>query len=441
MPESEIHHYEYASYSKGRPPTISQRLIQDKREVFRSKHLDKLPQLTSPRLVQSSAAAWSREDGYKHIAIIDDLLPDPGLGSGFGRARDIFDLCGEEGCVRYLLINSRRPGVWEDEIGLMNIPVTYTHHDPRQILNELRKIGPTLDVLWISRTHNGDLLYPYADEIRLICPNARIVFDTEAIAATREAALMRQTGMEVNDTWLSHNIRREVRFDSRADVTIVVNDNDKATLASVTGTQAEVLGHCFEDLMDGPDFAGRSGILFFGSIHDVSSPNLDSLIWMTEDVMPIVLESVPDATLTINGYIADSVMSKELPSADWIKYGGVAKDLKPVCDQHKVFVAPTRFAGGIPHKVQHALSMGIPAVVTELLADQLGYGRRSRKRQPYPVLSASETDAKAFAAKIVTLLTDEKAWTTQRDTGTKYVRSDLSTEAFRKKLNEIIGLK
>ena len=44
----------------------------------------------------------------------------------------------------------------------------------------------------------------------------------------------------------------------------------------------------------------------------------------------------------------------------------------------KVFIAPTRFAAGIPHKVHEATANGIPCVTTELLANNsIGPGERT----------------------------------------------------------------
>ena len=39
----------------------------------------------------------------------------------------------------------------------------------------------------------------------------------------------------------------------------------------------------------------------------------------------------------------------------------------------RVFVAPTRYAAGIPHKVHQAAALGVPVVATSLLARQLGW--------------------------------------------------------------------
>jgi len=50
---------------------------------------------------------------------------------------------------------------------------------------------------------------------------------------------------------------------------------------------------------------------------------------------------------------------------------GPVTDLTPLYDSHRVFVAPTRFAAGVPYKVHEAASFGLPVVATDLLRRQL----------------------------------------------------------------------
>ena len=81
--------------------------------------------------------------------------------------------------------------------------------------------------------------------------------------------------------------------------------------------------------------------------------------------------------------------------------GGVA-DLRPLYDEARVFVAPTRFASGIPLKVIHAAAHGLPVVATSLLAKQLAWqdGRE--------LLQADSPDD--FAIACATLHEDPVLW-------------------------------
>ena len=50
---------------------------------------------------------------------------------------------------------------------------------------------------------------------------------------------------------------------------------------------------------------------------------------------------------------------------------GHVGDLVPLYESHRIFVAATRFATGIPWKVHEAMAHGIPCIISKLLADQL----------------------------------------------------------------------
>jgi glycosyltransferase involved in cell wall biosynthesis len=67
-----------------------------------------------------------------------------------------------------------------------------------------------------------------------------------------------------------------------------------------------------------------------------------------------------------------------------------------------VFIAPTRFAAGVPAKVIEAACNGIPVVATPLLVRQLGWEDG--------VEIASGDNAATFAQAVVMLYTDQPLW-------------------------------
>jgi glycosyltransferase involved in cell wall biosynthesis len=48
-------------------------------------------------------------------------------------------------------------------------------------------------------------------------------------------------------------------------------------------------------------------------------------------------------------------------------------DLPALMRRHRLFLAPTRFAAGLPHKVHQAAAHGLPVVSTPLIAAQMGW--------------------------------------------------------------------
>jgi hypothetical protein len=95
-------------------------------------------------------------------------------------------------------------------------------------------------------------------------------------------------------------------------------------------------------------------------------------------------------------------------------------------------VVPTRFAAGIPHKVHHVASHGVPIVATDLIAGQLGW---IDKRD----LLQSST-AEGFASSCFEAYTDPDLWEKLRLNSLERVSDDCSPERFRSTLQEVSKL-
>ena len=106
---------------------------------------------------------------------------------------------------------------------------------------------------------------------------------------------------------------------------------------------------------------------------------------------------------------------------------------RPIYDQHRVFIAPTRFAAGMPYKVHEAASLGLPVVATELLRRQLGWedGRE--------LLAAEATDPAAFAGRVVALQRDVGLWHHLRESALHRLRRDNSRAAYGAAIRNVVG--
>ena len=102
--------------------------------------------------------------------------------------------------------------------------------------------------------------------------------------------------------------------------------------------------------------------------------------------------------------IAGEDESEAVRMASWsaVKRLGIVPDLAPLFNAARLFVAPTRYAAGVPQKLADATAYGLPAVVTPLLAQQL------ERIDGDGFLIAD--GAEAFAAQTIRLYNDEGLW-------------------------------
>src|SRR5262249_2026178 len=121
-----------------------------------------------------------------------------------------------------------------------------------------------------------------------------------------------------------------------------------------------------------PGFAERRDFLLVGALRDDDSPNVDGLFWFVREVMPRLDAAIgADYRVRVAGEPGAPALKRL--RHDRVEMLGRVDDLGPEYGRARVFVGPTRFAAGIPHKLHEAAARGVPIVATELLATQIGW--------------------------------------------------------------------
>jgi glycosyltransferase involved in cell wall biosynthesis len=215
---------------------------------------------------------------------------------------------------------------------------------------------------------------------------------------------------------------------------VAVSAQEAAQMQAFGFGDVKVLGHFRPLTLTARSWAERSGLLFVGALVSMDCPNYDSLLWFVDAVLPLLERELDHETrLTIVGTAENGVDLAPFWSHPRITVCGTVADLSALYDAHRVFVAPTRFAGGIPYKVHEAASYGLPVVATELLASQLGW------EDERDLLTASAADPAAFAAQVLRLYRSEALWTRLRENAAERIRSECSREAWERTVAEILA--
>jgi O-antigen biosynthesis protein len=166
-------------------------------------------------------------------------------------------------------------------------------------------------------------------------------------------------------------------------------------------------------------------MLFVGALPIMDSPNYDSLCWFADKVLPLIDQQLGYQTrLTIAGFTAPGVDLDRFQDHARITLRGAVADMTPLYNSHRVFVAPTRYAAGLPYKVHEAASHGIPVVATELLRRQLGWENGE------DLLAAHPTDPEHFAQQVLRLYRSEALWNHIRAGAAERIRTECGREPF-----------
>jgi len=422
-----IIHQEYSSSDS----TIANHMMAQNHPKFRAKNKAFL-KTRFPANPDLAIHARSPRTAGKRILFIEDRIPLRHLGSGFTRSNDILAAMASLGHQVTVF------PIYRPVENLLNIfsdfPDTIEIIHDRELPdlpNFLEQRSGYYDIVWVARTHNALRLRGIFDSAARHLP-ARIILDTEAIAAPRDHARLMLRGQKP-EIPLETAIETELAPAALAKTIVAVNAQDAATIRAAGYRHVAILGHAAPLCPTEKPFAERQGILFLGAIHDADSPNLDGLHWFIDQVLPILDPLLPEgAGITIAGTISRRIDLSALGQASRVILAGPVETLAPLYDRHRVFFAPTRFAGGIPFKLHEAAAHGLPIVTSDLLAAQLGW------TGGIELLTAPTTDPAAFAHQLVRLYTQEPIWQSLRAAALTRLAAENTFDLYRNRLSQIL---
>jgi glycosyltransferase involved in cell wall biosynthesis len=421
-PSVVVHHLEYGS---ARSTLEAEEAIARNRLTFHRKHQDLLSART---IVDSDAMVFARTTGPRHLRVlfIEDTVPLRRIGSGFVRSNDIVRVMAAQNYQVTVFPVDGSPfdvaDVFSDMPDTDEVMHDRTIHDLPTFLADRQGY---YDVIWIARAHNLDRVREIIERVAgASAPRPRIILDTEAIASQRAAVRAALPGQEISFD-LPGALRREFANACICDAVIGVSLQESDKLRELELPHVVTIGHMRELKPTPRPFAARTGMLFVGAIHELDSPNYDGLCWLVDDVLPLIERSLGwETRLTVVGYTAEQVFLDRFRDHPRVTVRGAVVDTEPLYDAHRLFVAPTRYAAGIPYKVHEAASFGLPIVATDLLRGQLGWN------DGIDLLAADSADAGRFADLVVMLHRDQALWQRLRDNALQRLRAENAGEQF-----------
>jgi GT2 family glycosyltransferase/tetratricopeptide (TPR) repeat protein len=284
------------------------------------------------------------------------------------------------------------------------------------------------DVLVVSRQPNLEALLPLRDRRPELFGKMRLVYDAEALFALREIAEAAVKGRPLSRHAAQARLATEIGLARGADQVLAVSERD-ASCFRAAGHQVTILSHAISARRSAPDAQHRSGLLFVGSLHP-NTPNEDGLVWFIEHVMPLLRALLPQPPVLSVVGINRSNRVSALAGED-VHVLGPKENLEPLYDSARVFVAPVRFAGGVPAKVIEAAANGLPVVASAVLVRQLGWHAG--------IDIQSARDAEAFAHGIARLLRDDGLWQSQQQAAWQQCSARYAPERFGHTLQTVLN--
>jgi O-antigen biosynthesis protein len=369
---------------------------------------------------------WLTGRRRPRILAIDDFLPDPSIGAGAPRAVALLRALSAAGAAVTLWPVAPEFGRFNDAV---TADGTVIARDRKGGLGRfLARRGRTFDAIVIARPHNMATLRKLVAERPGLTGGAAIVYDAEALFAERDILRCEVLGAPLSAAEAKRRIDDEVGLTADADVVLAVSARTAQAFAG--HSDVRVLGYPIA-VQPAPDpFAARDGFLFVGPTYSDATPNTDSVVWFADHVLPRLRAAVGDHVWL---KVAGATRAPQV-RARWnagLMTLGVVPDIARLYARARVFVAPTRFAAGIPLKVYDAAAHGLPAVVTPLLAHLLDWTHEQE------ILVAESPED--FAAACLRLHQDHSLWERLRANALARVAGDCDVARFDRTVADLVA--
>ena len=416
-PAVRIRHFEFASdVNSGQAMALQAR----NRAIFVERHREFLASKYAPGPHNIPRARQVVPKGRKRVLIIDDRVPYPSLGRGYPRACMIANLVSQSaGSLTYYPLQTPQDDWSKVYTALPERTEIVLNQGLPGLSDFLERYASSFDIIIVSRPHNME---PFA-AIRRKHPHwfagATIAYDAEALFSLREIERAKVMGKPLTEAQGKALIAKELALAKTADRIVAVSEVEAQQYRAAGCNDVIVLGHALELQPTASDFGARSGFLFMGAITQDDCPNGDSVLWFLDHVWPTIQAQLGDAAqLDIVG-VCESPKVQARRSAS-VRLCGRVDDLEPYFDRRRVFIVPTRYAAGVPHKAHEAASRGLPMVTTPLIASQLNWTEE--------LLVGA--DAESFAQACVRLHESQTDWTRIRQSALAAIEHDCNSDAF-----------
>ena len=443
-PSCRLNHVEFASSQKGKEEAV--KLMQTNRIKLEQKHHAWLQDQPTWQNHQdlNSIRSCLRSNAYPaRILWVDDRNPDPSFGAGYGRMNDLITTLADLGCFITIFATHQNP---DRSLHTANSDYELQWGGLHELKALLHQREGFYTHICASRHHNLQILKACIADIKdqktsILTP--KFIGDIESLFSIRDHC---RSHLKKNGTISNLNthellelpgLKDELNNLKQFDCFITVSQREASFLSRSLGKPVAVAGHAFAT----PDkhllatYHERKGLLFMGAMNHPELPNIDSLHWLAEEILPELSQRSDidpnEAKLTIVGpYRSDLVdpLIKKISRIWPVCHRGKVDDLDRLLQVNRLLLAPTRYAAGLAHKVQHSISSGLPVVTTQLICQQMDW-------QPGDGLLCSN-DPSEIAKKIHDMYNNSDLWKQVQAAGLRRISKECDPKYLREALRE-----
>lgn len=248
------------------------------------------------------------------------------------------------------------------------------------------------------------------------CPAALRILDTEDLHFLRKA---REDAFKKNQkiNLYSATAKRELASILRSDLSLIISEFEMQMLVETFQIPKGLL--CYLPFLvksvsrDKPPFEERQHFISVGNLQH--SPNIDAVIFLKNELWPMIQKQLPMAELHLYGAYATKAISALQSNQEGFYIKGWVEDLSVVMQRARVCLAPLRFGAGLKGKLLDAALQGTPSVTTDVgvegMCGELSFG------------GIVGTSAKDLIDAAILLYTDRNEWLRAQNAGFNMVEN------------------
>ncbi|WP_111978073.1 glycosyltransferase [Algibacillus agarilyticus] len=275
----------------------------------------------------------------------------------------------------------------------------------------------------------------YAWRVEKHLPNTLRILNSEDLHSLRDARQQhfkhhKQIDPDLNDPAFFDTdlAKREIAAIYRSDLTFIISENEIQFLTDKFNIQSDYLLHMpfmLEPLNSGlPSFNERIDFVTIGNFRH--PPNWDAVLWLKQEIWPLIRKKLPKAQLHIYGaYTPPKATQLNNPKEGFLVKGW-AEDAYEVIKSAKVCLAPLRFGAGIKGKIADSMICGTPNVTTSIGAEGMSH--------QLPWSGYISNEAATFAEHAVQLYSSEADWLKKQGNGFDIVQQLFAPEPIKQRL-------
>jgi glycosyltransferase involved in cell wall biosynthesis len=250
------------------------------------------------------------------------------------------------------------------------------------------------------------------------CPQALRILDTEDLFCLRNArhtAYKKDRTMTNADLLNSDLAKREVAAIFRCDLTLMISPVEIDLLTELFKVDTSLLHYLpfvfnqAQCQQSNPSYDQRQNFISIGNFRH--PPNWDCVLWLKQQIWPLIRQQLPTAQLLICGAYPPPKATDLHDEKSGFLVKGWVDDAVQEMQSARVCLAPLRFGAGIKGKLAEAMLCATPSVTTDIGIEGM------QTPLAWPGIVANEAQAIADAA--VKLYQHGDDWQIASDLGAK----------------------